>query len=160
MRGVPSRSVMAIDRSYCSTRFDYTAVGDCINLASRLEGLNKYLGTDLLATRDIQKIVEHTLVSRLVGHFKFKGIDRVVEVHELVGSLDSAETTRAWREAFRDALYHFQRKSFADAEAGFQHTLTLRPGDGPAQFYLDKITSFSSTPPTTDWTGEIEIKEK
>jgi hypothetical protein len=57
-------------------------------------------------------------------------------------------------------LYHFQRKSFAAAEAGFGRTLELRPEDGPAQFYLEKIAALRLIPPSADWTGEIEIKEK
>jgi adenylate cyclase len=143
-----------------STRFDYTAIGDAINLASRLEGLNKYLGTDILATRDIQKVVEKSVVSRLVGHFKFKGFDRIVEVHELIGTAEATESTRSWRETFTHALFHFQRASWDAAEAGFRRTLEIKPGDGPAEFYLEKLKEYRPSPPPADWTGEVEIKEK
>ena len=143
-----------------STRFDYTAIGEPVNLASRLENLNKYLGTDLLATRDIQKIVEKTVASRMVGHFRFKGIDRVVEVHELLGAVQEAESSRPWREAFADALFHFQRRAFGAAETRFQRTLELKPADGPSLFYLERIAEFQAHPPPDDWAGEIELKEK
>jgi adenylate cyclase len=143
-----------------TARFDYTAIGDSVNLASRLEGLNKYLGTDLLATRDIQKFVENSIVGRRVGHFKLKGIDHVVEVHELVGLPEKAGNNRPWIEAFEDALYHFQRAAFDRAEAGFRRTMELHPDDGPSLFYLEKIKEFRAIPPPEDWTGEIEFKEK
>ncbi len=143
-----------------SSRFDYTAIGDNINMASRLEGLNKYLGTDLLATRDIQKIAEDHVVCRLAGHFRFKGIDRVVEVHELIGKKAAAEETRAWREAFTQALHQYQRRAFDAAEAGFRRTLELHAGDGPAHFYLERIAEHRLHPPPDDWAGEVEIKEK
>ena len=129
-------------------------------MASRLEGLNKQLGTNLLATRDIQKSVEGRLVCRLVGHFKFKGFDQVVEVHELVATKENEESSRAWREAFAEGLHHFQRKAFDAAENSFRHTLELRPGDGPASFYLSRIPDYRSQRLTIEWTGEIDLREK
>lgn len=143
-----------------STHFDYTAIGESVNLASRLEGLNKQLGTNILATRDIQKSVEGQIVSRLVGHFKFKGFDQVVEVHEMVALPDQEQATAAWRNAFAAALNRFQRKSFAEAEAGFRKTLELRPDDGPSKFYLEQIKRLSAQPPAAEWFGEIDLREK
>ena len=140
--------------------FDYAAVGDSVNLASRLEGLNKHLGTDILATRDIQRSVEKTLLARMVGHFRFKGFDRVSEVYELIGEMDQAEATKPWREAFAQGIYHFQRKAFPAAEAAFRRTLELKPGDGPSAFYLERIAMFTQQPPVGEWAGEIDMKEK
>lgn len=140
-------------------RFDYTAIGDNVNIASRLEGLNKYLGTSILATRDVQRAAEAELTSRLVGHFRFKGISRLVEVHELIGRRKE-EATQPWKQAFASALFQFQRKQFERARADFLQTLELRPGDGPSLFYLDRIAEFTVVAPPADWSGEIELKEK
>jgi adenylate cyclase len=157
-----------------ANRFEYSAIGDNTNLASRLEGLNKQLGTEILASRDIQKHVESTLLCRLVGHFKFKGVDRLLEVHELLGSLELAEPTRAWREAFARGLFHFQRRQFDAAEAQFKLASQLRcestatpttacsasMDDGPSLFYLAKIEVFRKEHPSPEWNGEIELTEK
>lgn len=143
-----------------STRFDYTAIGESVNLASRLEGLNKQLGTNILATRDIQKSVQGKILSRMVGHFKFKGFDHVVEVHEMLAFPEEDETIAEWRKTFAAALNRFQRKAFADAAAGFQKTLELRPGDGPSKFYLERIRQFESEPPGPEWAGELDLREK
>ena len=155
-------------------RFDYTALGDSINLTSRLEGLNKYIGTSVLATRDVQRALENALVWRPVGHFQLKGFARAVEVYELIGPLEEAERSRAWRESFAEALRDFSQRRFDSAAAKFQKTIEGRRGlepelavgttiltaDGPSRFYLEKIEELRARPPAHEWIGEVEVKEK
>jgi adenylate cyclase len=157
-----------------ANRFDYTALGDSINLTSRLEGLNKFLGTSVLVTREVQRVVEDSLVWRAVGHFQFKGLGRVVQVYELVGPTELAGPTLAWREQFAAALHEFRLRHFEAAAQRFQKTIELRRGlepeittgttpmtaDGPSRFYLEKIEEFRAYPPPQDWMGEIELREK
>ena len=140
-------------------RFDYTAIGDSINLASRLEGLNKHLGTEILASRDALSEVEPLFVSRLMGHFRLKGFGRVVEVHELVGTRDKEEESRSWRTAFEEALRLYQRREFDGAEAGLKRTLELKSEDGPALFYLKLIGAHRKNPPGANWVGEVDLQE-
>lgn len=141
-------------------RVDYTALGENVNLASRLEGLNKYLGTSYLLSGATLAGVGDKLVTRAAGRFKLKGFEAAVEVHELVGWPAEAEATRAWREAFAAALAHFQRGDFSSAIEGFQRTLNLRPGDGPSNFYMDRITDLMAKPLAAGWGGEIQLTEK
>ncbi len=154
-----------------ATRFDFAAIGENTNLASRLEGLNKVVGTEVLATRDIQRASADSLVWRLVGHFKFKGFGRVVEVHELIGLPESAERSRAWREKFADALHDFRQQQFDSAAEKFRTVIEVRraagpedhhptTGDGPSAFYLEKIEELRAHPPTYEWIGEVELREK
>jgi adenylate cyclase len=125
-----------------------------------LEGLNKHLGTNILASRDLHKRVERQLVSRLAGHFRFKGFYQVVEVHELLGQPEVEAQTRPWREAFAAALHKFQRRDFAGAERGFRAVLELRPEDGPSGFYLERIPDLRTRKLPDDWTGEIDLADK
>ncbi|HWD18524.1 MAG TPA: adenylate/guanylate cyclase domain-containing protein [Verrucomicrobiae bacterium] len=155
-------------------RFDYTAIGESINLASRLEGLNKHIGSNILASREIQRAVENELATRLIGHFKFKGFGRAVEIHELIGGRDQIEPTRVWREKFADALQDFRGGKFEEAAVKFKAVHGLRQNnepdmatasgltavDGPSRFYLEKIEEFRVKPPPSDWVGEVELKEK
>lgn len=143
-----------------SNRVDYTALGENINLASRMEGLNKHLGTDLLITGDIYARVRDKFVTRCCGQFQLKGFEKAVEVHELLGTSDTAETSRVWREAYADALKHLQAKDFDAAEAGFRCTIEMRSNDGPANFLLKQIQELRTHPPDGEWTGVIELKEK
>ena len=155
-------------------RFNYTAIGDSINLASRLEGLNKQLGTSVLVSREIQRAVEDSLLWRLVGHFKLKGFGRVVEVHELLGLPALAEPSRAWREKYAEALQDFRQRKFDSAAEKFRAVIELRRGvepdlqagtsliaaDGPSRFFLQRIEELRNHPPPYEWIGEIELTEK
>jgi adenylate cyclase len=152
--------VVCVGNIGSSTHFDYTAIGEAVNLAFRLEELNKHLETNILATRDILKPAAPQLVSRMVGHFRLKGFDHVVEVHELLGTQKRESPSLAWRESFAQGLHHFQRKSFAAAEEAFRATLALRPDDGPARFYLERIRELQGVVLPRDWAGEVVMQEK
>ena len=141
-------------------RFDYTAIGESVNLASRVEGLNKHLGTAVLATRDIQKAVEQKMVSRLAGYFRLQGFDRVVEIHELVAPAVTGQPAPDWCPIFVSGIHQFARRDFAGAEAAFNRTLELHPEDGPSLFYLKKIAELRGQLLPDDWTGEVDLKEK
>jgi adenylate cyclase len=140
-------------------RFDYTAIGESINLASRMEGLNKHLGTTVLATSEIQSVVGDKLLWRFLGKFRLKGFDKAVAVHELLGEPDQAESTRMWREVFAAALAAFQQADFTAAKAGFARVQELRGKDGPSAYYLQYLEE-RPQPPGPGWKGEIEMKEK
>jgi adenylate cyclase len=139
---------------------DYTAIGENINLASRMEGLNKYMGTGVLLTAEVQGNVGDRFVTRSLGLFRLKGFERLVEVFELVGEADKAESTFPWRESFAKAIRAFQKRDFAATEAALHTTLELKPSDGPTHFYLERLAELRSHPPPSDWRGEIELKEK
>ena len=156
-------------------RFDYAAVGENTNLGSRVEGLNRHFGTDVLATREIQQVVEDKLVSRLVGHVRVKGFARAIEIHELLGPQETAEISRPWRGKFAEALQHFRHREFDAAEKGFRETIQLRrqiegrppegsgpmaTDDGPSTFYLGQIADLRNSPPPAEWIGEVTMKEK
>lgn len=143
-----------------TTRVDYTALGENINLASRMEGLNKYLGTEVLITGETAELAGDAIVTRPLGRFILKGFEKHVEVHELVGvSAGAAEGARL-RSIFATALIRFQQRDWAKAEEEFQKVLELKPDDGPAKYYLKVIAGFRQSPPPAHWRGEIELLEK
>ncbi len=143
-----------------TTRIDYTAIGENINLASRMEGLNKYLGTEILITGETEAGVRDRLVTRFLGIFKLKGFEKSVEVHQLMGSLEKLEATFELRESFSRALRDFQQKRFDLAESSFRCVLDLKPDDGPAKFYLHHIEEMRHENLPADWKGEVELKDK
>ena len=141
-------------------RFDYTAIGENVNLASRLEGLNQHLGTACLISGTTRAEIGDRLLTRPVGDFQVKGFAKSVVVHELLGWPEDAEASRPWRELFVQALKNYQSRDFELASMGFQQTLELRPDDGPSLYYLDRIKEIGREPLSGDWTGATVMKEK
>lgn len=141
-------------------RFDYTAFGENINLASRMEGLNKFLGTNILLTEDTQRLLGEDLRTRFLGQFQLKGFERAVRVYELVGRAGEPDCGPEGRRAFAEGLKHFQTRAFDQAERAFQRALELTPSDGPARFYLRKLAEIRAEELPEHWAGEIEIKDK
>ena len=140
--------------------FDYTAIGENVNLASRLEGLNKQLGTDVLMTRAAIPPGDGDWLLRPVGKFQFKGFENFVEVIEFVVIAGTHESARPWLESFAAALAELGQKKFDVAEARFKRTLELRPDDGPSNFYLKQIADLRTHALPENWAGEISLKEK
>lgn len=140
-------------------RVDYTALGQNVNLASRLEGLNKLLGTRCLISHATQDELGKRLVTRRLGAFQLKGFDTSVEVYELVDRPEQADASRAWLEAFAGALTAFEEFDLEKARAGFERVLELRPGDGPARFFLSRIEE-SREQPKEKWSVVTVVREK
>jgi adenylate cyclase len=142
------------------TRVDYTALGENINMAARMEGLNKYLGTRVLITSETQEVAGPKIITRYLGLFRLKGFERAVGVHELSGRIEQEAASRELRESFAEALAALVKKDFDGAEAAFKKVLELKPEDGPSLFYLEQIEELRTETLPPDWKGEITLKDK
>lgn len=143
-----------------SRRVDYTAFGENINLASRMEGLNKYVGTDILITGEVEQAVTGKFVTRFLGRFILKGFGKSFKVFELISELDKGHESSEWRTAFGQALDLFHSKQFTEAESAFNAVLEIKPEDGPSLYYLNTLSTMDTTALPETWDGAIELKEK
>jgi adenylate cyclase len=141
-------------------RVDYTALGENINLASRMEGLNKFLGTCILISGETYRRVENRYRARDLGKFVLKGFERYVEVYELIGRVGDPDPYEARNLAFGRALELFQSGRFQEALSAFREVLASAPADGPSLFFLRKAEEFVDAPPGVLWEGEVELTEK
>jgi adenylate cyclase len=140
--------------------FEYRPVGDIVNTASRLEGLNKYLGTRTLASEDAF-VNDNGCISRPVGQFVFKGKSQAVRVHEIVDrkTLPSGQRAMAHRR-FASGLRAFESRNWDEAEQWFDRVLQIDKSDGPAQFYRGLCRRYRQAPPAADWDGAVHMQKK
>ena len=124
--------------------FVFSIVGDTANTASRIEGLNKHVGTQILATGAVVAGLDGFLL-RPLGDFQFVGKTVGIPIFEVMGqSGDVPDTQKRLLERFAGALAVFQSADWASAAALFEALLGDYPDDGPTRFYLARCLMYSS----------------
>lgn len=136
-------------------RVDYTLIGDAVNLAARLESLNKTLGTHILISDEVRQGLGGEFRTRMVGRFRVKGRREVTVIHELLGPVvQSAEPE--WISLYHQALDALAAHDLKQARALFNATEESRgQKDGPSQFFLFRLNTGE---PMRD--GVVEMTEK
>ncbi len=116
--------------------YEYRAVGDIINTATRIEGLNKLLGTRILASEQITQGLSG-FFTREVGQFILKGKTKPINIHEIIGlEQDIPESWLTLKSEFSKALNFFKNSQWLEALQAFSNIKNNFPNDGPTLFYI------------------------
>ncbi len=138
----------------------YTALGDTVNLASRLEGANKAFGTTCMIGPQTFEGAKKAVLARELDLLKVKGKKTAVHVYELMGrQSDPLPTQREIKRRYEAALDLYRARDFEKARAEFQALLT-EYGDPPSKTLLAACEERLKSPPEADWDGSNELHEK
>ncbi len=143
-------------------KYNYTVMGDMVNLASRLEGSNKPYGTYLMISEFTLEAIGPALVDvRELDYLAVKGKEqpvRVYEVLDLIGQTD--EVTKRAVPRYLEGLAKYRDRDFDGAITSFEAALQEKPDDGPSLLYIERCRHFLDEPPEPGWTGAWQAKEK
>ena len=141
-----------------ASRLNYTATGDTVNLAARLEGANKIYGTRLMISAETAGGLDGTFVLRPIDRLVVKGKSEPVQVYEVVGYRDRVGADELARIAdFEAALDQYRQRRFQAAKAVFER---LAVDDKVAAVYVERCITYASEPPPDDWDGSFVSKSK
>jgi adenylate cyclase len=141
-------------------RYEYRAVGDIVNTASRVQGLNRQLGTQILIS-DATRRGAGPLVARDLGCFYVVGKRSPVRIHELWGAeRDATPPETRLIEAFGAALDRFAAGELEAARDGWRRLLAEAPDDGPSRFYVVECERRLAAGPQRPWDGTVTITAK
>jgi len=150
-----------------SLRYGYTALGDTVNLSSRLEGLNKEYGTHIIANESTYEAVKGAgFLFRELDLIRVKGKLQPVTIYELVASIPDLQQngtlteTRARLNRFEEARKLYRARKWSEARREFQSILEQWPGDGPSVVYRKRCEEYSSDEPVGDWDGVFVMTHK
>jgi len=144
-------------------RFDYTAIGDSVNLASRLEGLNKLYGTEIIISKSTLENLnssEAPFLFRELDLVQVKGKEEPISIFELVNTFSGDSNKTDLVRMFTEALNTYREGKFLAAKEKFAEILLNFPNDTPSALYKERCQEYILHPPPLDWTGVYTAKEK
>ena len=138
----------------------YTVMGDAVNLASRLEGINKEYGTRIILSEFTYNEVKDSFICREVDWVRVKGKVLPVKIYELIAEEKVPSTVTETLKWFQQGYEHYHTKGWNAAIEAFSKALDLNPQDNVARRYIQRCQDYLIDPPAEDWDGVFVMKTK
>jgi len=152
---------MVVGNMGTQKKMNYTIISNAVNLAARLEGVNKQYGTWILATDNTIKETAGWFLTRRLDRIRVVGINEPVRIYEILETMEySTHEMRQKIDLFHKSLELFESRQWNDAGKGFYRILKQYPDDGPSALYMNRCKQFLKNEPLPDWDGVFNILEK
>jgi adenylate cyclase len=149
---------MVVGNMGSDLRFDYTVIGDSVNLGSRLEGQTKEYGVSIVVSQTTRTACEEDFHFRVLDLIRVKGKSEPVAIHELIGPRD--QQAPPWLPWAEEAFARYLERDFADAARLYEKVLAQAPGDRAAALLRERCLTYAQEPPPPDWDGAVTKKSK
>jgi adenylate cyclase len=139
----------------------FTVIGDTVNLASRLEGINKVYGTRIIIAEETLRLAQHEIETRELDLITVAGKTEPVRIHELLSSYGQLAPADAdLCDEFAGGLAAYRACDWDTAERRFAECRRLKPTDGPSALFLERVQALRAAPPPADWDGVWRFTQK
>lgn len=142
------------------SRLNYTAIGDAVNVASRIEGLNKVYGTTIIVGEATHHGAGPDLRFRELDGVAVYGRLEGLPLYELDGAAEPDAGYPAWILTYERGLGLYKRRLFAEAIDAFAEVVAMRGSDEPSSVMIERCRTFILSPPDPDWQGIMVFDRK
>lgn len=141
--------------------FDYTVIGDSVNLASRLESVNKVFSTNIIISESTREKLDDDFTLRILSDIAVKGKSKAIRIYEVLGeSFRIAPSVKEKAMAYDIGVDQFYNMEFEKAAESFSDIMKKWPGDGPSAFFARRCLNFINQPPSGEGWEIIKMDTK
>lgn len=152
---------MVVGNMGTERQMDYTIMGHAVNLAARLEGVNKQYGSAILVSEETRRVAGDRFLFRRLDRVRVVGVHEPVQLYELLDERRAASGELRTRvETFEEAIDAFRAHDFSQAGRLFASIVEEAPNDIPAKRYAERCRKYVENPPPSDWDGVYKLSEK
>jgi adenylate cyclase len=143
-------------------RFDYTVMGDAVNLASRLEGVNKAYSTEIMISEFTLAHCKSAIITREIDLIRVKGKEVPVRIYEVLARAGDGlpGDLQSVIDHYSRGLEAYRQRKWEDGIAEFQRALDIKPEDGPSRTYIQRCREYREVEPPDDWDGAYIMTTK
>jgi adenylate cyclase len=141
-------------------RLNYTVIGDTVNVASRLESVNKQYGTQILIGTETKRLIGDAFLTREIDSIAVYGRTEGLAVYELIGLAEVCGENTDWIASYEEGLSRYRRRDFSSAIIHFEAVLSGRPHDLPASLLLDRCRRLQQSGVDEEWSSVAALKSK
>lgn len=152
---------MVVGNMGTTKKMNYTVMGDSVNLASRLEGVNKVYGTSICISEETRTGAGEGIVTRMLDRVRVVGKQVPIRIYEVVGEKGSLDAkTVDLLDQFHQGMELYEKQEWTTAAARFRRVLAILPEDGPGRVFLKRCQEYKVKLPVPNWDGVFNLTAK